>query len=444
MNVDLRGLVSQAAIREVRRWLRDQANIRPPARKPPALADLWNGDANDAAGALAVGLQRLVGLGRCTSEEAEAWSHSAALDGRRIPKETIAAALDRSIRGLDLRLALMDKALADLIKAEGTSAPARRPSTTAMQILYESARKRVLGSVDEADGFYGAAADIEGMALRNRARSQGRDRTRRARARRAAALRFARAPGLGIQLDRLSWATGTNPALAAVSCTLHEDALMALQELEDAWEKGEVLAYPLLLDNAARLIPDVRTAGVESRLRLLEIGCNVLRDSESLLALGWAMSWAYEARKYLGPSNIQVIIARRDLAHVLQLHGFLLSAARELDIAIEDLHGAGLSAIHQRAHLTNLLIRRSSIEVAAGAAAQLPYAQSLIQKAIELQYEPLEPALTRNRLQLATLQYARVTGQVGFAVRDYSAARAGLFAGEVRTGSQAGLSPTCW
>lgn len=291
--------------------------------------------------------------------------------------------------------------------AEGTPPPSRRGKAAAKQILYESARKRVHGSVDEADGLYSVAADVEGIDLRNRARAQGRDRTRRARARRAAAIRFARAPGLGIQLDRLSWATGMDRALVAVSCTIHEDPLLALQELENAWQKGEVLAYPLLLDNAARLIPDVHAVGVESRLRLLEIGCNMLRDSESLLALGWAMSWVQEAQMHLGPSDIQVIKARRDLGHVLQLHGFLLSAARELDRAVESLPRAGISGIHYRAELTNLLIRRSSVEVAAGAAGQLPYAQALLQKAIELQYEPLEPALTRNRLQLASAQYAR-------------------------------------
>jgi hypothetical protein len=407
MNIDLRGPVDQAAIREVRRWLRDQLNVRPHVRKPPALASLWNGDANDAARALAVALQRLVSLGECTHGEAEAWSHAAALDGRRSTKEAIGKALGRSVRGLDLRLALIDKVLADLINAEGTSSPSYRGSPAAMQILYESARKMVHGSVDEADGFYSAAADIEGIELRSRARAQGRDRTRRARARRSAALRFARAPGLGIQLDNLSWTTSTDPTLVAVSCTLHEDPLLALQELENAWQKGEVLAYPLLLDNAARLIPDVRAVGVESRLRLLEIGCNVLRDSESLLALGWTMSWVREAQKNLGPRDIQVIKARRDLGHVLQLHGFLLSAARELNIAMESLQRADISGIHHRAELTNLLIRRSSIEVAAGAAGQLPYTRSLLQKAIQLQYAPLEPALARNQLHLASIQYAR-------------------------------------
>jgi len=295
MKIDLRGPADQAAIREVRRWLRDQLNVRPYARKPPSLAGLWKGDANDAARAFAVALERLVGLGRCTRAEAEAWSDAAALEGRRITKKAISTALGRSVRGLDLRLAMIDKALADLINAEGTPPPSCRGSPVAMQMLYESARKRVHGSVDEADGFYSAAADTEGIGLRSRARSQGRDRTRRARARRAAALQFARAPGPGIQLGRLSWATGEDQDLAVVSCTLHEHPLLALQELEDAWQKGDVIAYPPLLDNAARLIPEVGAAGVQSRLRLLEIGCNVLRDSESLLALGWAMSWVREA-----------------------------------------------------------------------------------------------------------------------------------------------------
>ena len=363
MNIDVPGPVDQAAIREVRRWLRDQLNVRPSVRKPTALARLWNGDANQAARALAVALQRLVSLGQCTREEAEAWSHAAALDGRRATKKAIGEALGRSVRGVDLRLATIDNALADLINAEGTPAPSHRGNPAAIQILYESARKRVYGSVDQADGFYSAAADIEGIELRSRARAQGRDRTKRARARRAAALRFARAPGLGIQLDRLSWATGTDQALVAVSWTLHEDPMLALQELENAWQKGEVLAYPLLLDNAVRLIPDVRAVGVENRLRLLEIGCNVLRDSESLLALGWAMSWVHEARKHLGPNDIQVIKAHRDLGHMLQLHGFLRSAARELDRAMESLPRADISGIHHHAELTNLLIRRSSIEL---------------------------------------------------------------------------------
>jgi hypothetical protein len=406
MKIDLRGPADQAAIREVRRWLRDQLNVRPYARKPPPLAGLWKGDANDAARAFAVALERLVGLGRCTRAEAEAWSDAAALEGRRITKKAISTALGRSVRGLDLRLAMIDKALADLINAERTPPPSCGGSPVAMQMLYESARKRVHGSVDEADGFYSAAADTEGIGLRSRARSQGRDRTRRARARRAAALQFARAPGLGIQLDRLSWATGEDQDLAVVSCTLHEHPLLALQELEDAWQKGDVIAYPLLLDNAARLIPEVGAAGAQSRLRLLEIGCNVLRDSESLLALGWAMSWVREAGMHLGPNDNQVIKARRDLGHVLQLHGFLLSAARQLDIAIESLPRTEISGVHYRAELTNLLIRRSSIEVAAGSAGQLPYARSLLRKAIRLQYKPLEPALVRNQLQLASIQYA--------------------------------------
>jgi hypothetical protein len=66
MNIDVPGPVDQAAIREVRRWLRDQLNVRPSVRKPTALARLWNGDANQAARALAVALQRLVSLGQWT------------------------------------------------------------------------------------------------------------------------------------------------------------------------------------------------------------------------------------------------------------------------------------------------------------------------------------------------------------------------------------------
>lgn len=446
MNIDLPGPVDQAAIREVRRWLRDQLNVRPCARKPPALATLWHDDANHAARALAVALQQLVSRGHCTHGEAEAWSSAAALDGRRITKKAIGTALGKSVRGLDVRLGLVDKALADLINAGGIPPPSHWGSPAAVQILYESARKRVHGSVDEADGFYSAAADIEGIGLGSRARPQGRDRTRRARVRRAAALRFARAPGLGIQLDRLSWATGTDPALAKVSCVLHEDPLLALQELEDGWRKGEVLAYPLLLDNAAQLIPDVRAVGVESRLRLLEIGCNVLRDSESLLALGWAMSWVHEARKYLGPNDNQVIKARRDLGHVLQLHGFLLSAARELDIALESLPRADISDVDYRAELTNLLIRRSSIEIAAGDAGQLPYARSLLEKTSQLQYEPLEPALVRNRLQLASMQYARNRDRRTFRSRqrteDYEDALADL--GRVAVGAEGSARYAVW
>lgn len=131
---------------------------------------------------------------------------------------------------------------------------------------------------------------------------------------------------------------------------------------------------------------------------------------------------------------------------MLQLHGFLLSAARELDIALESLPRADISDVDYRAELTNLLIRRSSIEIAAGDAGQLPYARSLLEKTSQLQYEPLEPALVRNRLQLASMQYARNRDRRTFRSRqrteDYEDALADL--GRVAVGAEGSARYAVW
>jgi hypothetical protein len=392
-------------MREVRRWLRDQLNARGPRHHNPDLSRRWRGDPIAAALEISELLAAVTAKGQLDARDGQAWADVAGLDGRRHPKSDVAEALKLSLRGLDLRLQHVDRVL----ERHLGSSPAQRPDTALRpspdQLLFLSAITRMHGHFDEADGIYSAAADAEGVPTTVRRKPQGRDRTRRLRARSTAQTTATRRVR-HLRLDVVpSIAT---EGLVAMPYTLYSDPYMAVEELRRAWKAGDVTSYPLLLSNACRLVPDLRTAGPALRLDLLEIGCNLLRDSESLLAIGWCRAWMQEARRAQGPRDIRIVKARRTLAHVLQLHGFLSSAATQLDRAIRELPKANVPASDASDELCDLLLRRSSVEVARTESANLRYASLCVEQGLERAFPALRPGLLRNRLQLASLYESRV------------------------------------
>ncbi|XVV00973.1 hypothetical protein ACQPW3_26575 [Actinosynnema sp. CA-248983] len=407
--------LSDDRIGEVRRWLWEQFNVRRDRRpRTPALAvTLWDGEPITAAHALKAGLAHLVHAGHTDPRDAVAWAKAASLDGRRTPRHEVAAALGVTERGLHNRVRRVD---ADL--ARHADVLARTPTSpsdeAAVQGLVESVRLRAAGRHDEADGVYSAAAEFGDVATRHRARNVGRDRTRRARAKHQARL------GLPLRVGTLPLVTGLFPGSDLVACgyRLADTPGEAVAELHRAWRAGDREALPLLLTHAARLVPDERVAGVQVRLALLEVGSNLLRDSESLLAVEWTTAWLDTARRRPG-TDLHTVKARRTRAHVLQLHGFHRVAARELDLAYRSLADVRAEREFVDAEAVDVLLRRSSVEIAVD---RPDGTGPLVDRAFH--HDPNEgllPGLLRNRLHSASLREAADRGRRTFGGRRSSA-----------------------
>jgi len=78
------------------------------------------------------------------------------------------------------------------------------------------------------------------------------------------------------------------------------------------------------------MVPDSTAAGVDLRLRLLELESTIHREIESLSALASRARGYEEATVLLGLTDLEVVKARRTRGHVLQLHGYLDAARVDL------------------------------------------------------------------------------------------------------------------
>lgn len=400
---------SAAQIAEVRRWLWEQFNVRRDRSliAPRLAAGLWASDPTAAARSLGRCLAVLVQAKQCDVRDATAWAKMASLEGKRTPKSTVALQAGTGERGLHNRLHRVDARIAELINTEGLPVPGLRANHTevVVQGLVESTQSRLHGRIDEGDGIYLAAAELADAPPSHRACAWGRDRTRRARARhRARAGLPLRAGRLPMPLD-LGLPPQSNK-LVLSPYELSDEPGRAIDELRRAWQDRASDVVPILLAHAALVADDERIAGIDTKLRLLETGSNILRDSESLLALSWSTVWLRTAEQHLGSRDIQVIKARRTRAHVLQLHGLLKVAGLELDAGRRAIGAVRCDVEHREAELVDLLLRRTSVDIAGGTPTVHESRQKLF-RAFEHDPNPgLLPGLLRNQLQLASLHEA--------------------------------------
>lgn len=347
-------------VRRIRRWLWAVLGVRSAEWPMPAEAERWGGDSRLACSELRQVLHELSSAGEVAVTDARAWAADAALAGERTPRSSIAESLGLSIRGLDGRLAKVDKAV-------GVRLQASEPPTTTRTDAVEE----LVAALSAAAAATARGDRVASEAFRHIAQSQGGDgqpshggdRTQRMRALRRARAAVARVALVPPPLPRLQ---PLRPGpLLAMPYTLHDDPDAAVAELHRAWRSGDVDCYPLLIDHACAQAPSVSRAGTGTRLLLLEVVTNILRDTESLLALAASTRWLREAAAALGPFDRQVTAAARSRAHILQLHGYLRPAATILDGLLHHLPRVQYATeVDRRFELIDLLLRRAKVEVA--------------------------------------------------------------------------------
>lgn len=363
--------LSGEEIRELRRWLWERFNVSQSRRAnaPRVLSERWAGDEIACVRTLRAALVRLVQSGELSADDALAWGKLASLEGRRVARRKIEAQVGISSRGLDRRLEVTDRKLADLLSKGPNWASHRVPAPEvhqpALSILLEAAIAYGEGLVDSADGYYSAAADVEGLLVKYRRKPTGKDRTVRRRTR----LRALAGANGGVYRAGavLMEPPARMSALASPGFVLSDDPDETMDSLEAAWREGRSEPLPLLLDRSLELV-NADGPGSWRRQRLLEIGSNVLRDSESLLALPWTMRWAEENRGRPDVASLRgEVQGRKTTAHILQLHGFLEAAGTELDHASEMFKEISPNSIGDFDLLkADLILRRAAVRMLAG------------------------------------------------------------------------------
>lgn len=391
-------------IRRVRRWLWAALGVRSDERVVPAEAGRWGGDSRLACAELSQVLEALVRSGQVDAADARAWAADAALVGERRPKPSIAASLGLSVRGLDGRLAKLDEAIGATVALWEPPAPTEVDTIEGVvAALTAAATATVRGDRDASDAFRRIAQQHGGHSQF----TKGGDRTRRMRALRqakAAVVRIAQAPPALPRLQPLR----TNGPLTVVPYTLHDEPNAAVTELRRAWTAGSVDSYPLLIDHASSRAPNVNRAGVATRLLLLEIITNILRDTESLLALPASTRWLREAMTALGPRDRQVVAAARTRAHILQLHGYLAPAADALDHLLHHLSYIRYATeTERRFELIDLLLRRASVEVARREEANLDWISGALTRVSAIPEAAKHPLPARLQLHFVALRIHR-------------------------------------
>ncbi|MGW4368015.1 hypothetical protein ACWEKT_20460 [Nocardia takedensis] len=133
--------------------------------------------------------------------------------------------------------------------------------------------------------------------------------------------------------SRLLTLTGQPPlrplrAISGVIGELTDDPHEALRRLKHAYTAGFVDLYESLLLQAERAIPDVCTAGAETRVALLATAYAITRDAENIVALRYARAWEADAAalRTRAERNLGILQARAGQAHICQMFGRLDSA----------------------------------------------------------------------------------------------------------------------
>lgn len=399
--------MNAAEVRQVRRWLWETLATRRPPTDPPAAAGRWMGDHGSTCRELSRVLESLCEAGQLDRPTAMAWAVAAGIDGRKVTKQRLAANLGlTSIRALDGRLLKVDRLIASALVSDAPPVPIDAPSTAELLVaaLTGAAAETLRGDLDAADAYRRVASEVDGTSSYQTPRRSSADRARRHRIVRRTRMALARIASRPPDIPRLQ-PLRNESRLVTFAYTLHDEPDGAVAELDRAWRNRSADAYPLLVDHAMRLVPNLERAGARARLHLLELVANIMRDTESVLALPVATRWLREALLAWGPANRQVVAAARTRAHILQLHGFLRSAASEFDCAIHSLSGIAFDTEHdRRMELIDLLMRRACVEVARGTGADLNLLAGHLARVSYISESADHPLPVRLQLHLMALQ----------------------------------------
>lgn len=399
------GHLAGSDVRELRRWLWSNFNVSSRHRLPtPASATLLGGsDPAAVAAALRSALADMVSRGACTPTDALAWSKLACLEGRRPRRAEVEKHLGLSARGLDKRLSAVDCQIASFLSTSGSHshAPAS-PEAVVLYLLMESALALKTGHLDAADGLRAAARDFSTGPRRHITSPVGTGRVERSRirglARRTASLAASAVGAEQLEALPKTWLGGSAAAIT-------QDPDQAISVLHQAWREGAPEALPVFLAQAIGVALDRNMAGTSRRLHLLEIGSNIFRDAESLEALAWTTLWIREAGAGSQTDARARINGLKTRAHVLQLHGFLDLAQRDLERSRLLLLAVQEPSPDQNLIEVDVVLRRAAISILQG---DVQSARYLLSNATDLP-KPAHMNLSKLRhdLHLESLELSR-------------------------------------
>jgi hypothetical protein len=360
------GHLAGSDVRELRRWLWSNFNVSSRHRLPtPTSATLVGGNAPAAvAAALRSALADMVSSGACTVTDALAWSKLACLEGRRPRRTEVEGHLGLSARGLDKRLSAVDRQIASFLSTSGSRAHApASPEAVVLYLLMESVLALKRGHLDAADGLRAAARDFTTGPRRHITSPVGRGRVERSRirglARKTAGIAASSVDVKQLEALPRTWLGGSKAAIT-------QDPDQAISVLHQAWSEGESEGLPVFLAQAIGVALDRNMAGTSRRLHLLEIGSNIFRDAESLEALAWTTLWIREAGAGSQTNARARISGLKTRAHVLQLHGFLGLAQRDLERSRVLLLAVREPSIDQDLIAVDVVLRRAALSILQG------------------------------------------------------------------------------
>jgi hypothetical protein len=256
-----------------------------------------------------------------SADDAWTWLDSLGLTGDPVPVTALAAEAGVTTKTINRRLAGLDKEIAQLLEIhplEIDTHASRSLSTREILAL----RAEALTARDPARELDA----IDTFAKRNptlRDSARGKPITPDEDKRYRDSLRVSE------RLETMAHRPAMRPIrssarlYAADGLVLTEDPREALRQLERAWQEHRPELFEFLIAHTNRLIPDVAAAGVEARLRFLEVAHNILRDAENLIALRYALAWEAEAAAHHpgGSRHVSVLKARAGQAHIYQMFG---------------------------------------------------------------------------------------------------------------------------
>ncbi|WP_231639199.1 hypothetical protein [Mycobacterium sp. Marseille-P9652] len=196
----------------------------------------------------------------------------------------------------------------------------------------------------------------------------------------------------------------TRRDLVLVRSTLESEPAQAVGQLEHAWRIGEFAALPLLLDHALSIAPDPASVGPDLRGWLLEVGVNIYRDAESLMALTWTSTWIREATADDARARRIAANGRKTRAHVLQLHGFLDAARDELEAADAEFSGVDREIGDYQIINADLQIRSAALAAVAG---DIAVARELLDAINDEAPDQMRLGAQRYRLHAESMAIAR-------------------------------------
>lgn len=356
-------LASELDVRETRRWLWERNSLAERWRLPqPRLArTIWRNDPAAAARSLRLLLTYMVTEKVCDPPSALAWAQASGLDGGRVSRTELAVQLNLTTSGVDGRLRRLDALLADAMTTRGVPIVSKRAEVdVSVAALIEYCKHMLRGDIDIADGYRSVSMTLEALTTHETRPFQGRDRSLRSRTKSQALKNLDM-----IYASRAAAAVGEliDLTLSVTHASVETDPVRSLDQLEQAWQRGEHHALPLLLSVAGSLIPDVSAAGVSVRQRFLEIGSNIFRDVESAAGIGWTTAWILDSLKHDPTPERALVSGLKTRAHLLQIHGYLRLAAADLSRAATFLKTLNPGYEDSDLIADDVLVRGASIDI---------------------------------------------------------------------------------